>query len=304
MASISVASKEAPAILAEAPHWDADNGRLMWVDIPGKALHFLSSDGEKETCHTFDETVSSVVTCADGKDLLLTVGTSFVLYNPDTKESKKVATVSDDPGIRINDGKCDPEGRMWAGTMADPKVLGVMPKCNVEGAGSLYCLDKGKTSEKVQNITTSNGLAWTKDKQHMFYIDSWPKKLYVYDYDAATSGITNCRVAIDYSKDLSLGFPDGICIDENDKLWIAGYEGSKLIYWDPLVGKKLQEVTFPVTKITSSCWGGPDYRDLYVTTSRDHLSEEELKKQPLAGSVFCVKNLGMKGLPPVKFNNS
>ncbi|XP_065826347.1 putative sugar lactone lactonase YvrE [Oscarella lobularis] len=302
--SVSVVSKRAPSVLAEGPHWDDDTGRLLWVDIAGKELHILSPDGQTEFCHEFDKTVSSVVTCTKGDDLLLTVGTSITLYSVGTKSSKELASVTHDPGLRFNDGKCDPEGRMWAGTMADPSMLGTMPKGKQEGAGSLYCFEKGTTLTKETDITIANGLAWTNDKRHFFYVDSSPRKVYVYDYDVATGGISNRRVAIDFSKDLSLGYPDGICIDADDKLWIAGYESFKLTYWDPFAAKKLQEIPLPVAKVSSCCWGGPDYRDLYVTTSQHELTEEERKEQPLAGSVFCVKNLGMRGLPSVKFNNS
>jgi len=197
---------------------------------------------------------------------------------------------------RFNDGKCDPMGRLWAGTMGYESTPG-QPEI---GKGSLFLLNKGQLSTKVSPVSISNGLAWSHDKTIMYYIDSIPRVVYAYDYDNATGDITNQRVAVDFNRwsIAEVGLPDGMTIDMDGKLWVAGYLSSKVMQFDPTNGALLRSITVPGIRTTSCCFGGKDYSELYVTSARQGWTEEEFRtKDPQAGSLFRITGLGAKGGP-------
>ncbi|XP_037678325.1 regucalcin isoform X1 [Choloepus didactylus] len=95
--------------------------------------------------------------------------------------------------------------------------------------------------------------------------------------------------------------PDGMCIDTEGKLWVACYNGGRVIRLDPETGKRLQTVKLPVDKTTSCCFGGKDYSEMYVTCARDGIDPEGLLRQPEAGGIFKITGLGVKGIPPYPY---
>ncbi|XP_076087238.1 regucalcin-like isoform X2 [Mytilus galloprovincialis] len=176
-------------------------------------------------------------------------------------------------------------------------TLGV--EISADGKGSLYCLyTDGTVKKHMEKIAISNGLAWTSDNKRMYYIDSIPGKVYGMDYDIETGTFNNEKVIIDFKAIGTLGFPDGMTIDTEDKLWIACFNGGKVVRFDPDTGKQLQSIDFPAKRISSCCFGGPNYDELFVTCGRTAAPEEELKEFPLSGSLFRVTGLGVKGLKP------
>ena len=145
-------------------------------------------------------------------------------------------------------------------------------------------------------MNVSNGLVWNKANNKFYYIDSPTQQIAEYDYDDTSGEISNRRVT--YLKDHGLdASPDGMTIDEDDNLWVALYGGGSVIKVNPTTGNLLGRFPIPAESVTSVMWGDPDLDILFITTSRIGLTEEQIMKQPGAGSVFALTNLGTKGVP-------
>jgi sugar lactone lactonase YvrE len=187
---------------------------------------------------------------------------------------------------RMNDGKCDPAGRFWAGTMnLDAKV----------GAGALYRLDVDHSVTRVlSDVTISNGLGWSPAGDHMYYIDTWLGGIDEFDFDAGTGECSNRRRLVDIPKDL--GVPDGMAVDSDGYLWVALCYGWAVHRYSPS-GKLDAVVRFPCSLITSCAFGGRDLGELYVTSGTLNLTPEQLREQPYAGALFLIRP-GVAGLPP------
>jgi sugar lactone lactonase YvrE len=188
------------------------------------------------------------------------------------------------PDNRFNDGKCDPAGRFWAGSICLKK----------QPEGSLYCLHTDlRIEKKFGPVTNSNGIIWSKDAGTMYYIDTPSKRVRAFDFDRETSAITNERVIWDTSADASS--PDGMTIDSEDRLWIAFCHGAKVVCFDPATKKVVDQIDFPCVETTACAFGGPDLGDLYVTTGLKPGLKEEL-----AGRVFVCRP-GARGVPADAF---
>ena len=154
----------------------------------------------------------------------------------------------------------------------------------------------------VPGVSISNGMGWSLDNSTMYYIDSLPRKVYSFDFDLASGMISSQKVCVDYAKDDSLGFPDGMCTDNEGRLWVASFGKGMVTCWDPKTGGEIVRVKIPgVNNITSCCFGGPDFSWLFVTTASYGVREPS--KEPNAGGIFVVKNLGAKGLPANRFRH-
>ncbi|XP_011454610.3 regucalcin-like [Crassostrea angulata] len=286
--------KHAAKSAAEGPHWDDVTNTLLFVDILENTVHRYHPETGTVDVIQLDENVGFVVPARKG-GLIAGVGRCLVHLDWDSKKVTKLHEVDHGLQTRFNDGKCDPQGRVWAGTMGPmvPTIEG-MPKI-----GSLYRLDlDGSLHTMVKNVGISNGLAWTADNKSMFFIDSTPRQIYRYDFDKSTGNISNQRVIVDNAgKPLDdCGFPDGMTVDQEDKLWVACFAASKVIRYDPETGQRLQHVEIPsASRITSCCFGGKNLDELYVTSSAYEVSSEEFEKYPLSGSVFRVTDLGVRG---------
>ena len=256
---------ETKAILGEGPSWDSKQNVLYWTDIASNVVHLYDpKKGTNKTIH-IGQNVGAVVV-DENDDLLLAAENGFY---PEKSLSEN----------RFNDGKCDAKGRFWAGTME---------KAGNNPTGSLYCLDSSVNVEKkLSNLTTSNGMAWNMANDTMYFIDTPTRNIYVFDYDLETGAITNQRVAFTFPEEL--GFPDGMTIDTDDKLWIAGWGNGKLSRWDPVKGELISTIEIPAKQVTSCTFGGENLDTLYITTARIGLSERELEDWPLSGSLFRLK---------------
>jgi sugar lactone lactonase YvrE len=178
-------------------------------------------------------------------------------------------------GSRFNDGKCDPVGRWLIGTMSHEHLK----------TSSLYSLHKDHSLHRLRGeISISNGLAWSADGQTIYYIDTMALCVFAYDYSLATGSISKERILLRFSeKD---GWPDGMTIDREGRLWIGFWDGWTVRCYQPETGICETIVEVPCSRPTSCCFGGPDLNRLFITTARHGLSEDELIRQPLAGSLF------------------
>ena len=267
---------DARAVHGEGPAWDVASGCLLWVDLVGERLHRSSPDGS-DAIAEFDQPVCAVVPRAAG-GLALALGDGLWLQDPDGAMRRLHAIAQPElplGAVRMNDGKCDPAGRFWAGSMAyDGRP----------GAGSLYRLDPdGQVAEILRDVTVSNGLAWTRDGTTLFYIDSALQRVDAFDADPGTGAIRNRRVAVPVPA--ASGTPDGMTIDDDGGLWVAMWGGGSVNRYTP-DGRLDTVVEVPCANATSCAFGGTDLRDLYITTSPHGLSDADRAAQPLAGGLF------------------
>ena len=276
---------DAQAGLAEGPHWWAEKGVFLWVDIEASRVGLFDPVARSNRFLDLPSHVGAVVPTTAG-DLVAATAQGFVRLDPD---SGVVTALHDpEPGHsehRFNDGKCDPWGRFWAGTMA----YDFSP-----GAGSLWRLNNDfSCSLQWQELTISNGLAWSLDRRFLYLIDSPTLTVMAFPL-TSTGGLadhpTTC-ITIPAEWD---ALPDGMCIDAEGKLWIALFGGSAVTRWDPQDGRLMQTVELPCRQVTSCCFGGPDLDQLLITTARRGLDAQALGEQPLAGGLFQL-SLGMKG---------
>ena len=156
-------------------------------------------------------------------------------------------------------------------------------------------------TKHVSEISISNGIEWSLDWTKLYYIDSLARHVYSFDYNEQTGAITNQTVAVDYAQDDKLGLPDGMTIDAEGKLWVAAFFGGAVTRWDPETGKKLAYIPIPSKRVTSCCFGGPNYDKLFVTSACVGAKDSELQQYPHPGAVFVVEDLGVRGLPAQKF---
>ncbi len=278
------------ATLAEGPGWDENLQAIVWVDIEqGKICRFHPREHRNETW-ALSQRVGCVVRTSNGH---LLAGTQSGLLRLDPSSGKTTSLQNPEPGLpdnRFNDGKCDPQGRLWAGTMSCKEE---------EGAGSLYRITKdGEVKKTVESVTISNGLAWSKDHRTMYYIDTPTRHVDAFDFDPDTGEISNRRHAIEIPKDM--GYPDGMTIDAKGNLWVALWAGWGVGCWNPNTGELLGKVEIPVECVTACCFGGEDYRTLFITTASRDLDEKGHLEQPQAGGLFSA-DVGVAGLPTPVF---
>src|SRR5690606_10237951 len=193
-----------------------------------------------------------------------------------------------------NDGKCDPAGRVWVGTMAEG--------AEATGKVVLYCVEKDLTaSAKIPPVTCSNGVCWSADARTVYYVDTPTYQVLAFDVDADTGALANRRVCIELSR--AEGAPDGMTIDAEGQLWIALFDGGRVLRIDPKNGERTFQVRTPGGgNVTSCAFGGKDLDHLYITTARIGLTSEERALQPDAGSLF-VAQVPFKGVPAMRFGS-
>jgi sugar lactone lactonase YvrE len=300
---------DAQATLGEGPAWDAKTQTLYWVDILAKRVHALK-DGRHDFLQ-LDEFVGCLAPRRDGGlvaalhasfwTLRLAQGDAlggrverdgiplgFAEYHSAPRTI--LARVNEPASNRFNDGKCDPAGRLLAGTMDMEEK---------SPSGNLYSLELGKPPRKLlDGIRISNGLAWSPDYKTFYYIDTPTHQVRAYDYDLETGNISNPRVAVEVPE--SMGWPDGMTSDMEGRLWIALWGGSRVSKWDPATGRLEAEVAVPALHTSSCVFGGARRDILFVTSARVGMDESSLAKYPLSGGVFQIQTQ-TEGMPTFEF---
>lgn len=284
---------DAKAELGEGALWDAPSQRLLWIDIVRGEVHRFDPVTRRDQSVTLGQMVGTVVTRAKG-GLMVAMQDGFASLDPDSGDLTVIASPEAHiPANRFNDGKCDPAGRFWAGTM---RLTGDPWK---EDAGSLYSLDAdGRATARLGNVYISNGIVWTADAKTMYYVDTVLPRVDAFDYDNTTGAISNRRTVVQIPD--GFGFPDGMTIDADDNLWIAMWGGWKVLGYNPRTGEAIGAIELPAAQVTSCAFGGPNLDELYITSAWTGLSDEDRAKQPLAGGLFVARP-GVKGVPAVPF---
>lgn len=278
------------AQLGEGALWDYKNNRLLWIDIEQGILHVFDPKTGKNESFEQGMRIGTVVPIDTG-GFVVALEDGVYTFDPVAgKKIKRAAPPELNPGIRFNDGKCDPSGRFWAGTMSLK---------NEPNAGALYRFDGDFSFKKmIDRVSISNGIVWSKDKKRMYYIDTPTRKVTAYDYDDATGHISNGKTTIEIPA--GMGSPDGSVLDAEGMLWIGMWGGGCVTRWNPETGELLQKIDIPALNVTSCAFGGEGLETLYVTTASIGMPEEKKKTYPDAGKLFALKP-GVKGIPASYF---
>lgn len=272
--------------LGEGPVWHPREQVLYWLDIYQGRLHRydpLSKDHQVTDLGLMTSAMGIragggfvMATCKgfafwDGQSQPAGLERFKFLGDPDADETGNVRT------NRFNDGKTDRQGRFWAGKMSKRPT------------NSLFRLDPDCSIQRMESgILISNGLGWSPDDRIFYYTDSEAKTIFAYDFDAASGSIHNRRVFFQVPADPQEGFPDGLAVDEEGCIWSARWGGWKIVRYRP-DGTIEREVAMPVEFPTSCAFGGPELKDLYITSAWTEVPPTRRAGQPLAGDVFCLK---------------
>ena len=280
---------DAKALLGEGPFWDAAEQRLYWVDIKRRSIHrFDPADGSDEIWLTPEDIGSLAVREKGG--LVVALKSGFYFYDLDTGQATPVALPTDYPSRnRFNDGKTDRIGRFWAGSMDDHET---------EPTGGLFRLNQNlQCKQLVDGIICSNSLCWSPDSRIMYYADSWQGTVWTWDFDLDEGAISNRQIFLSIPS--AEGVPDGATVDAEGFVWLALWDGWQIRRYDPQ-GRLCESVKMPVQRPTCPMFGGANLDLIYVTSASIGLSEQQLKEQPLAGSLFAF-GVDVPGLPETRF---
>jgi sugar lactone lactonase YvrE len=276
----------------EGPVWDVVREELLWVDIGDGVLHRGRPTADDAVEHLGSLTIDGplgAVAPATGGGWVVAAGPGFARLAEDGTLDWLARPDAGRPEVRMNDGACDPAGRFWAGTMA----YDTSP-----GAGTLYRLGvDGACDAMVEATTISNGLGWSADAATMWFADSGPGTVDAFEFDAATGSIGSRRTVI--RVDPAEGVPDGLCVDAEDHLWLAVWDGGEVRRHTP-DGELVARVRVPATRPTSCCFGGPALETLYISTASVELTDEQREAQPLAGRLFRA-GVGARGVAQPRF---
>lgn len=293
--------------LGEGPYWLEAQQALLLVDASVKTLwKYYVNTGRTQVLHIDGgKGVVSMAIPVEGEEDLYVVGLGNTISairwstsDPDIHTAKPTILHSTND-FQFNDAKCDPRGRLWTGTMSqiDKDLVPINPK-----SCFLYKYDHNlELTTWAKDITLSNGMAWSSDKKHFYYADSFTSCVYHFDYDDDKGAVSGQQVILDYEAAGVTGVPDGMTIDQNDNLWVACFQGSKMICVDPRRQQVVRNVAIPALSVTSACWGGKDYSTLYVTSSTLKMTDEQRAALPSAGGTFAITGLGTRGSPPMLF---
>jgi sugar lactone lactonase YvrE len=274
---------DTPMLLGETPLWDADHAVLYWVDIPGKAVHRLDPVTRAHTSWPMPSEPGCIALHTDG-GLIVPLRTSIAHLNTDTGTLRHLLPAPYDINtIRFNDGRCDAAGRLWVGTIFEPKG---------QAAASLYCLERGQLRDVHHPVTTSNGVAFSGDGKTLYQSDTPAHRIMAYDFDAMSGQVGAARLFHQFPTDRSApgygGRPDGAAVDSEDAYWCAMFEGGRLLRLSSS-GEILSEIRLPVRCPTMMAFGGADLRTLYITTSRENRSAAEIEQYPLSGHTLSIR---------------
>lgn len=268
------------SVHGEGPVWDAFHRRLFWVDMMGQRIHALDPSTGTVESKSFPDLVCAIAPTGSARlQVAFAKEVAWVDW-PSGAVTPMVAVERDLPGNRCNDGKRDPAGRFWIGTMSRSG--------EVVGAGALYRLENDGTLTRVlTGLTIANGMAWSPDQRTMYFIDSPTREVWAFDFDPVASSISNRRTVVRVPE--SLGWPDGMTIAADGSLWVAHWGAGCVAHWDPVAGRLLGTIATDCPHTSSCCFGGAGERDLYITTSQLGLSPKDLVGAPLSGSLFRVE---------------
>ncbi len=265
--------------IGEGPLWHLMEQRLYWIDIEnGRMFRYHPASGQHEQCYE-GEIVGGFTIQEDGALLLFMARGSVKIW----RENELTAVIDEIPeegDSRFNDVIADPAGRVFCGTMSTDTH-----------AGRLYRLDTDGTYRTLlDGIGLPNGLGFSHNLKQLYFTDSISRTIYVFDYDVRTGSLSNQRTFLHTPEEP--GVPDGLTVDAGGHVWSARWDGGCLMRYTA-GGIEDLHIPFPVKKVSSATFGGPDYTDIYVTTAG---GDNKVQEGPGAGGLFHL-NLDIRGKP-------
>jgi sugar lactone lactonase YvrE len=272
---------DSACVLGEGPIWDEAGQRLYFVDIEGCALLWRDADGASGRL-AIDGRLCAVAPRAIG-GLIAATPRGIETLDPDTgTRALLFALEPDRPGNRPNDGKCDPQGRFWVGTMDDTEQ---------DVSGALHRVSATGPEQVLGDIGIANGLGWSPDGRLMYFTDSMRSTIWRFAFEPTTGALSARSVfrAVPEAE----GWPDGLCVDAEGFVWSAHWDGARVTRYAP-DGTIDCVIALPVPRVTSCCFGGAELDTLFITTARIGLDDEALAQAPLSGGLFALKP-GVRG---------
>jgi sugar lactone lactonase YvrE len=265
-------------VLGECPVWDAAHARLLVADITGCAIHALAPDGALLQSWHFEAEVGSFGLCRSGR-WIVALRRQVILFDPATGARGTLLAPDLPPSARFNDGKTDPDGAFWVGTMDENT-----PR---EPLGALYRIAAGEAPRVIADgLLVSNGLAWTGDARTMFHADSGAGWIDAWDFDASAGTAANRRRVFDFT-DPAIGRPDGAAFDTADTYWSAGVRAGRINRF-ARDGRLQASDPFPNPGVTMPCFGGTGLRTLYWTSLRHALGPAAITAHPDLGALYVM----------------
>lgn len=276
-------------VLGEGPVWHADEQALYWIDVDRALLQRCELSTGRHEQWKLPRRIGSFVRRARG-GFLLAFRSGLAFLDRPGEEPRPIEL----PGLslaeeRLNDGKCDRRGRFWVTTMDREVKRPIGRLCCIDGELTVRATDTG--------AIVGNGPSWSPDSRTLYFDDSRARAVYAYDYDPDCGVASGKRVFASF--ETLNGRPDGCTVDAEGGLWVAEIHGWRVVRLLP-DGRFDRAIEVPCERPTSVCFGGPNYETLFVTSSTMTLSEEALRRQPLAGALFAVEP-GVRGLPEAPF---
>lgn len=262
------------SLVGEGPLWDAKTGTFLFLDIRGKCIWKQNLENGKCDKTDLPQQIGCMAICENG-DMLVALEDAVYRLDKDGKMTVAHQNIKI-KGRRFNDGKVGPDGAFYVGTTDDNNM------------GAFYRLKDGVLTELFDGCGCSNGLEWTADGKHMYYIDTPRQMVEIFDFDGQTGELTNRRKFVDIPIDL--GKPDGMTLDETDDLWVALWDGHSVIQIDKASGKIKDKISVPCPKASCCAFGGADLNELFITTA----GFLDAKEYADAGKTFKIR-LDVKG---------
>jgi len=270
-------------VLGESPLWDPSRETLFWVDIDLGLLYEYQPSSPNLKVHHIGQKLGCIA-LTETDNLLLATEFGFAFYRPgDPTPANFMDVIPHGVGSMFNDGKVSPDGEFWVGSKGPRRT------------STLYRLSCDLTCSIIlDGISISNGIGWSLDGKFFYHTDSLDHAIYRY----SLQGSEPTRKELFYTP--PLGTPDGLTIDSDGNLWVAIWDGGRVVQLSP-EGKEIAQILLPVSRPTSVTFGGPDLRTLYITSASVDLPENEKSAQPYAGALFSIQ-VPITGLHANRYN--
>lgn len=281
---------DARCALGESPRWHAGERALYWVDITAQAMHRWTADsGAVESRQFADPVACFAFRLGGGMVLGMADGCALIDHWEDDPQPFGAQPLAGKPAHRMNDGRCDPAGRFWVGSVDGSKAA---------HDAALYCLDgDGMLTEIEAGMLTCNGAAFSADGRRFCHADTPSHALRMYDCDPASGALSNRRNVHQFP--FGAGRPDGGSFDAEGCYWSALYDGGRVVRLSPS-GDIVESVALPVARPTMIAFGGDDGCTAFVTSAAQGLESDALARQPHAGGIFAFR-VAVPGVPENPF---